>query len=151
MAANIFNETDYVDIKTRIHQLNIQSQRQWGTMSLPQMLEHCSVQLKKALGIIPEGAYEGPSMYRTAFGHWLLFYAMPWPKSAATPSQMNMLSNGATVADVQDSKRALLGLLEKVQSQYQFNTHPFFGKMDKKDWGRLIWKHLDHHLKQFGN
>ncbi len=151
MAANIFNETDYTAIKNRIHQLNMQSQRVWGKMSLPQMLEHCSIQLKKALGIIPEGAYEGPSMFRTAPGRWLLLYAMRWPRGVATPSQMNMLSNGATVADVQDSKRVLLGLLEKVQSQQHFSPHPFFGKMDKKDWGRLIWKHLDHHLKQFGN
>jgi hypothetical protein len=151
MAANIFNQKDYADIKNRINQLNAQSQRQWGKMSLPQTLEHCSIQLKKALGIIPESAYEGPAMYRTSFGRWLLFYAMPWPKSAATPSQMNMLQNGSTVADIQDSKRALLGLLEKVQSQDHLNTHPFFGKMGKKDWGRLIWKHLDHHLRQFGN
>ena len=151
MAANIFNEADYVSIKKRIQQLSAQSQRGWGTMSLPEALEHCSIQLKKALGIIPETAYEGPSIYRTAFGRWLLFYAMPWPKGTATPSQMNMLTNGATPADIHGSKQALLGLLEKVQSQDHFNPHPFFGKMDKKDWGRLIWKHLDHHLKQFGN
>lgn len=151
MAANIFNETDYAGIKNRINQINIHSQRKWGKMSLPQMLEHCSIQLKKALGIIPETAYEGPSMYRTDLGRWLLLYAMPWPKGVATPSQMNMFSNGATVADVQDSKRLLLGLLENLQLQEHFNPHPFFGRMDKKDWGRLIWKHLDHHLKQFGN
>jgi len=151
MAANIFNETDYAAIKNCINQLNAQNQRQWGQMSLSQALEHCSIQLKKALGIIPETAYEGPAMYRTSVGRWLLFYAMPWPKGVATPSQMDMLHNGATVADVQNSKLALLGLLEKVQSHEHFNPHPFFGKMDKKDWGRLIWKHLDHHLGQFGN
>ena len=151
MAANIFNETDYAAIKNCINQLNAQNQRQWGQMSLSQALEHCGIQLKKALGIIPETAYEGPAMYRTSVGRWLLFYAMPWPKGVATPSQMDMLRNGATVADVQNSKLALLGLLEKVQSLEHFNPHPFFGKMDKKDWGRLIWKHLDHHLRQFGN
>ena len=95
MAANIFNEADYAAIKNRINQLNAQSQRQWGQMSLPQALEHCSIQLKKALGIIPETAYEGPAMYRTSVGRWLLFYAMPWPKGASTPSQMDMLHNGS--------------------------------------------------------
>ena len=151
MAANIFNQTDYAGIKNRINRLNAESQRQWGKMTLPQMLEHCSIQLKRALGIIPETAYEGPSVFRTAFGRWLLFYAMPWPKGAATPSQMNMSTNGLPVADIQVSKQALLDLLERVQLQERFNTHAFFGKMDKKDWGRLMWKHLDHHLRQFGN
>lgn len=151
MAANIFNDTDYVDIKNRINQLNAASQRQWGQMSLAQMLEHCSIQLKKAIGIIPETACEGPAMYRNAFVRWLLFYAMPWTKGAATPSQMDMLHNGSPVADIHHSKQVLLGLLEKVQLQDHFNPHPFFGTMKKKDWGRLLWKHLDHHLKQFGN
>jgi len=151
MAANIFNQQDYAGIKNRINQLNAQSRRQWGTMSLPQMLEHCSIQLKRALGIIPETAHEGPSMFRTAFGRWLLFYAMPWPKGAPTPSQMNMSTNGSVVADIPDSKQALLELLEKVQLQEHFGPHAFFGKLDKKDWGRLMWKHLDHHLRQFGN
>jgi hypothetical protein len=28
--------------------------------------------------------------------------------------------------------------------------HPLFGKMGKTQWGRVVWKHLNHHLKQFG-
>ena len=111
MAANIFNQKDYTDIKNRINQLNTESQGQWGEMSFSQMLEHCNIQLKIGLGIIPETAYEGPSMYRTTIGRWLLFYALPWPKGAATPSQMNMLSNGSPVTGIQDSKQALLELL----------------------------------------
>ena len=67
MAANIFNKTDYEGIKNRINRLNEESQRQWGKMTLPQMLEHCSIQLKRALGIIPETAYEGPSLFQNCF------------------------------------------------------------------------------------
>jgi len=29
-------------------------------------------------------------------------------------------------------------------------NHPFWGKMTYKDWNKLMWKHIDHHLKQFG-
>jgi hypothetical protein len=28
--------------------------------------------------------------------------------------------------------------------------HPFFGPLTHAGWGRLAWKHLDHHLRQFG-
>ena len=28
--------------------------------------------------------------------------------------------------------------------------HPFFGPLTSAEWDRLQWKHLDHHLRQFG-
>ena len=56
------------------------------------------------LGIVPETGYEGPSMHRTTIGRWMLLYALPWPKGAETPSQMNILNNGSPVPDLQDSK-----------------------------------------------
>ncbi len=151
MAANIFNQKDYTDIKNRINQLHTQSQRQWGKMSLDQMLEHCSIQLRVGLGIVPETGYEGSSIYRTTIGRWILLYALPWPKGTNTPSQMNILNNGSSLPDIQHSKQILLELLEKVQVIPRLKPHPFFGNMEKKDWGRLIWKHLDHHLRQFKN
>jgi len=151
MAANIFIQKDYMNIIDRINQLNTQSQRQWGEMSLDQTLEHCCIQLRIGLGMVPETGYEGPSMFRTAIGRWMLLYALPWPKGTDTPSQLNILSNGLSVPDMEDSKQALLELLEKVQVEHSLKPHPFFGNMKRKDWGRLIWKHLDHHLRQFGN
>ncbi len=151
MAANIFNQKDYMGIKNRINQLNPQSQHQWGKMSLIQTLEHCSIQLRIGLGIVSENGYEGPSIYRTTIGRWILLYAVPWPKGTKTPSQMNILSNSSSVSDLQDSKQTLLELLEKTQIEHRLKPHPFFGDMKKKDWGRLIWKHLDHHLRQFRN
>ena len=30
------------------------------------------------------------------------------------------------------------------------DPHPFFGRMTGEEWDRLLWKHLDHHLRQFG-
>ncbi|MBB6632612.1 DUF1569 domain-containing protein [Cohnella thailandensis] len=28
--------------------------------------------------------------------------------------------------------------------------HPFFGKFSPEEWRKGIYKHLDHHLRQFG-
>ena len=28
--------------------------------------------------------------------------------------------------------------------------HPKFGPLTQSEWGRLAWKHRDHHLRQFG-
>jgi hypothetical protein len=147
---SIFQESEYAQIVDRIKQLSSASQRKWGKMNVAQMLEHCSIQLKKALGILPVGKPAGPAIYRTTIGRWLALHVVPWPKGSATPPEMNMDTNGVVVQDVEKGKQQLLHLLQQVQERESFGPHTFFGAMNKKDWGRLIWKHLDHHLRQFG-
>ncbi|MCI4669224.1 MAG: DUF1569 domain-containing protein [Bacteroidia bacterium] len=151
MAANIFDSGDYQSIKARIDKLNPTSPAQWGKMSVDQMLRHCAIQLQMGLGKIENKSFEGPGLFRTAFGRWAGLYAFPWPKGSNTPSKMDMSKNEVSVDDFESEKKLLLELLELVQASKGLKPHPFFGAMEKKDWGRLIWKHLDHHLNQFGN
>jgi hypothetical protein len=44
----------------------------------------------------------------------------------------------------------LLQRLNEFFSARQYSPHPFFGNLNNKDWGRLAWKHFNHHLLQFG-
>jgi hypothetical protein len=150
MAANIFDAQHYAEILTRIQQLDDNSAGKWGKMNLPQMLTHCGIQLKKALGLIPEGPTEGPAVFRTAMGRWIVLSAIPWPKGSATPADMNMEINAVSPPEVAAGKAALQLLLDEIQHTNVFLAHPFLGKLSKKEWGRMIWKHLDHHLRQFG-
>jgi hypothetical protein len=149
MAQNIFNADDYAAIIKRIEALTPNAQRKWGTMTLPQMLEHCILQLKLALGIITNNEKK-TSFLNTAFGRWMALYIAPWPKGGATPQAMNVTLNMTAIDEVTVEKERLLQLLQTVQQHNHFQPHPFFGAVNKKDWGRLIWKHLNHHLKQFG-
>jgi Protein of unknown function (DUF1569) len=149
MAANIFYSSDFDLILQRIDQLTNQSQRRWGKMNLPQMLEHCAIQLKKALGISPATKAQGPALFRTSFGRWMALYAFPWPKGSNTPADMNMEINSVSVQSFEHEKAQLVQLLQQVQQKDSLGVHPFFGAVNKKDWGRLIWKHLGHHLRQF--
>ncbi|TPW11975.1 MAG: hypothetical protein FD129_1557, partial [bacterium] len=41
-------------------------------------------------------------------------------------------------------------LIERVAAAERLEPHPFFGNLNIDEWGRLSWKHLDHHLRQFG-
>ncbi len=150
MASNIFYKQDYQNILNRINALLKDNQRKWGNMSLNQMLEHCSIQLKLGLGMIEQNDYEGPSIQRTWFGRWSFLYVLPWPKGLPTPSKMNVINNQIDSIGFDEGKKQLLSLLEEVQSRPNLRLPPFFGPLSKKDWGRLIWKHIDHHLKQFG-
>ena len=54
---NLFDATVVNEVKTRLGQLGPQSERQWGKMTLPQMLAHCSASMQWAVGdVVPEKA-----------------------------------------------------------------------------------------------
>jgi hypothetical protein len=147
---NILKESDYAEIRERIMALSATSPRKWGRMDLQQMLVHCTVQLKLAVGEI-SSRRQGPSLMRSGLGKRILFSNLPWPKGATTPKEMNVETNDFLLTDLETEKRNLLNYLDKAKGQEQFEPHPFFGHLNREEWSRLIYKHLDHHLKQFGS
>lgn len=150
MASNIFNQQDYQVILRRISTLSSGNQKKWGKMNLNQMLKHCSIQLKLGLGHVEQPGYEGPAIQRSWFVYKSFLYVIPWPKGLPTPSKMNIVKNNIPSLQFTEEKKQLIKLLGEVQSNSNLRPHPFFGPLNQKDWGRLIWIHLDHHLKQFG-
>ncbi|MEP7321707.1 MAG: DUF1569 domain-containing protein [Saprospiraceae bacterium] len=147
---NILNEVDYLEIKGRIQGLPETSTRRWGKMDIQEMLVHCTRQLKLAMGEMPSDQ-QGPSILRSKLGKWFLFSNVPWPKGAVTPVEMNTHITTYSLTDFETEKKELLKYLELVKNYTAFKTHPFFGDLNRKEWARLVYKHLDHHLKQFGS
>lgn len=146
---NIFSEEDYNDIVKRIENLQETQTRQWGFMDVVQMFKHCSLQLKLALGKILSTEAEGPALYRTGFVKWLVIFVIPWSKGLPTPGKMNLGKINVDTNSFTIEKKQLLSLLEEVKLQNEFLPHPFLGNMNKRYWGRIMWKHLNHHLRQF--
>jgi hypothetical protein len=151
MAETINSEQDYSKILLRIKGLTENNTAIWGKMNLSQMIEHCSIQLKLALGDLPEQKLESSFLYKTLLGRWLSLYIVPWPKGFETPSIMNMETNNLPVPVFEEGRKNLIELLKRISKEEQLAIHPFYGKINKNDWGRLIWVHLNHHLKQFNN
>ena len=149
MKSNIYNQKDYQSILKRIDAMRPENKRKWGKMNIEQMLEHCSLQLKLGLGHIKLSGFEGPSIQRTWLVRKLMLFVIPWTKGLPTPSQMNVVKNTLPSEEFDAEKDQLIRLLEEVQQNPNLKPHAFFGAMNQTDWGRLIWKHLDYHLKQF--
>ena len=147
---NILKEADYAEIRKRIMTLSDSSLRQWGKMEIQQMLVHCTTQLKLAVGEI-SAQTRGPSFLRSGLGKWILLSNLPWIKGAPTPDEMNVEKNNFLLTGIEMEKRDLLNYLEKAKGQVQLKPHPFFGNLSRNEWSRLIYKHIDHHLKQFGS
>lgn len=147
---NILNEEDSLEIKRRIQKLSETNTPLWGKMEIQEMLVHCTRQLKLAVGEISSNQ-QGSSFLRSKLGKWLLFSIVPWPKGADTPAEMNAEIASFSLTDFETEKNELLNYIDKVREHTSLKTHPFFGELNMKDWARLIYKHLDHHLKQFGS
>lgn len=147
---NLFNSKDYQSVLIRINKISALSENNWGKMNVNQMVLHVKDQLDIALGH-KSAAPQGPFHYRTKLCLWLKLYILPWKKNKEiTPREMDSRFNGMVVTDFENDKHLLLLRLQEFVSTSRFNDHPFYGKLTKKDWGRLAWKHINHHLMQFG-
>lgn len=147
---NLLNQKDCEKIIRRMNTITPFSEKLWGKMDVNQMIVHLKDQLDIALGIKVAKA-QGPLILRTMVGRNLALYFLPWRKGKeATPKEMDASLNGMIITDFESDKHLLLSRIKEFEVAASFYPHPFFGKLGNKDWGRLAWKHINHHLLQFG-
>jgi hypothetical protein len=148
---NLFDPTVANQVKIRLAQLSPQSERLWGKMTAAQMLTHCSVSMQWAVGeVVPEklalptrlmGQLVKPMVFRNDD---------PMRKNSPT-------ATGLIVTDERDLSKErdrLSALIDRFSvggpAACTSNPHSFFGTMTPEQWAILTYKHLDHHLRQFG-
>jgi hypothetical protein len=144
---NLFDADVKHDIIDRINKLTPQTQRQWGKMNVSQMLAHVQMPINIAYGTHqPKGSFLlrliGP-----------LFKSKLWddnPYKQSLPTDPTFIMTGNS-KDFEKEKSALLDLIGRfTENNIARDRHPIFGKLTKEQWSKATWKHLDHHLKQFG-
>ena len=149
LSANLFCPESRQNLLQRIDYLYPKSRRHWGTMSLPQMLAHCSLQIEIALGhYAADPAGEFP--YRLKICRFLHFYLLPFQGGKKTIPIMDMDLHPAISPDFATQKMRLLSSISRFLDREELAPHPLFGRISSLQWGRLIWIHLNHHLIQFG-
>ncbi len=133
----------------RIDRLQPDSPRQWGKMTPAQMQVHIGDQLRIALGTLPCASIAN-FVSTSAPVRWIVIHSpLPWPKGAPTAPE---LKNPATATWDAD-RDGLIEVIRKAAAcgtSHNWQPHPAFGKLDGHSWGVLIWRHMDHHLRQFG-
>ena len=146
----ITNTSAYESIRKRILALNENSTRQWGRMTVHQMLLHCIDALKMTIGEL-QVADKSNFLTRTIVKKFALGKSK-FPKSTPTAPELVKTEVETNAADIEKDKQILLAYIDKIKnaSEKDFEVHPIFGKMNKIEYGTLIYKHLDHHLRQFG-
>ena len=143
---DLFDHAVKQDILERINKLNNQSTAKWGKMSVGQMLAHCQMPLGVGLGVHTVsrsflGRLFGPLIKPMIYNNKPFKQGLPTDKSFVMKDPK----------DFEKEKQALIRMIKGFNETSIVNkVHPIFGKMTKEQWSKGTWKHLDHHLQQFG-
>lgn len=147
---SIWNEADRRELFARVEKLDPQSKARWGKMNAPQMLVHMADAFRMALGDIDIRFRKTP--LRFAPLKFILIYVLPFiPKGAPTARELQKTQPAVWREDVLMLRRLMDRLIAaRGQPAREWPPHPLFGKMSARAWGAVNFKHMDHHLKQFG-
>lgn len=146
---NLFEPATVAEVKSRVNLLTPANRRLWGTMSVAQMLEHCSIGFEFASG------HTRPP--RMLMGRILGPVIKPLALKDDAPMRRN--SPTAPILVIQgepqfvSTKTRLLGLIDGFATGGAAgctdHPHIFFGRLNADEWAILMYKHVDHHLRQF--
>lgn len=144
---SIFNKTDNQDIISRIEKLTPNTPALWGKMTVDQMLKHINEAMLVAFGeneikVNFLMRFLGKVMKNKVFNS-------DFKKNSPTAKEFIFTEK----YDFDASKNELVKNFSRFAEGHQsirLTNHPFWGKMTSEDWDKLMWKHMDHHLKQFG-
>jgi hypothetical protein len=147
---SLYDAATAAEIKERIARLQPASQRQWGKMNVAQAVAHCAITMEWAVGdTLPPRMFLG-----RLFG--------PLVKSKVLKDDSPMARNAPTAKsliipderDLQRERQRLCTLIDRFSEagpqRCTTHAHTFFGPLTPDEWARLMYKHLDHHLRQFG-
>lgn len=151
MTKNIFDPTISNEVIDRVNSLTCDTKQKWGKMNVGQMLAHCNVTYEMAFD-------ESKTKKPKGFKGWML-------KKFVKPIVCNdkpYKQNGRTAPEFiktdkyefESEKSRLINYIKKTTSltgkHFEGKTSHSFGILTEQEWNNMFYKHLDHHLNQFG-
>jgi hypothetical protein len=146
---SLFNAIENREVINRLNKLTSETKALWGKMSVAQMLAHSQTTIEVALG---ERHLKGGLI---AF----LFGKIAKKKlGGEAPFKHNLPTAPSFIVkddrNFNEEKDKIINLVQRFgdtdPEEIAARPHPFFGRLTAEEWNNLQWKHLDHHLRQFG-
>ena len=147
---NIFDSSIVSEVVQRINNLKPNSKGLWGKMTVAQMLAHCNV----AYEMVYTDKHPKPGAFKT----WMLKLFVksavvgpkPYPKNGRTAPEFIV----NTERNFEKEKKRLIDFIQKTQklgeAYFDNKESHSFGALTKEEWSTMFYKHIDHHLVQFG-
>ena len=133
----------------RLRRLRVDSPRRWGRMTPHQAVCHLSDAMRVTLGELPVKRHRIGAARRVVAA---LAFTLPlrWPRGFRTARELDQERDGTPPLDFERDRAELAALVQRIASTPTVTDHPFWGRMGPGMTGRYTWRHMDHHLRQFG-
>ena len=146
---NLFERETTDEVIARVDKLQPTSPRQWGKMDVAQMMAHCSITMDIASGRLNlPRAFIGRLL--APFFKSIFTNEKPFGKNGPTGKELVVADQKDFVQEQKQLKLKIQQFCEGGAAQCTRHPHPFFGPLTPEEWSRGMYKHLDHHLRQFG-
>lgn len=142
----IWDKADRDNLVRRLDNLSANAKPKWGKFTAPQMVTHLNEAIRMGLGELPVQARRTP--FKKFPLKQLIIYVAPFPKGAPTAPELLAGTGGEWNGEISRFKELLNRF--STGSHTRMPEHPAFGRLSRNAWGRLGYRHIDHHLKQFG-
>ena len=148
---NVFNQTHAAEIINRIHKLTPSTKPNWGKMNVAQMLAHTNVTYEL---VYDEHKHPKPKGFMKFMLKTLVKPTVvgekPYKKNSRTGPNFLITDQ----REFEHEKKRLIDHINKTQQLGEDHFHGkeshSFGPLNKTEWNNMFYKHLDHHLTQFG-
>jgi hypothetical protein len=131
----------------RLDRLSPEAERRWGSLTAPGMVAHLVDAMLMTFGELSVPSRHFPIRYPPL--KQLIIYWLPFPKGAPTAPEII----GRLPADWHAECASLRTLVHRFAERDRHGSwpdHPAFGSLTGRAWGVLAYRHIDHHLRQFG-
>ena len=139
------------DLERRLDRLEPDSKARWGRMSSHQAVCHLADAFRMVLG---ERTIDEPVTLATRTVVRFVAFTLPiaWPRNVQTAAAIDQERGGTPPAEFEADVHELRVLLKRFPDAVQqgMDPHPLFGNLTRGEWGRWGYRHMDHHLTQFG-
>lgn len=149
MRKSIYSPESIQEILGRIEKLQPDHRPKWGSMSAVEMLAHCNMAHYSILKVQPSG--DAPT-FKQRLNKLVFFYLKKeFPRLAKGPRRFDMKGkvDGAAFQDEMSKYKHIIRKYGKLEGRL-IGNHPRLGPLSHEEWGRFVWMHADHHLRQFG-
>jgi hypothetical protein len=146
---SIFTTQAHNEIKARLDSMSETTERQWGKMTPGQMAHHCQ---KAFLVPLEKTTPKKPPLFMRLmipFFKKSMYNDSVWKKNMPTPKDFQVTDE----RDFEKERSSLQQLINEFHEKgesHNWPVHPAFGNFTPAQWGQMEYKHLDHHLRQFG-
>ncbi len=147
---NLFLPSTTLSLHARIDALTHESQPLWGKMNVSQMLAHCCVPFEQALG----ERHDGPPLLMKLMVKLFFKKAMtnevPYKQNSPTAPAFRITDQRDLERERTRLKAYVTRFQELGREHFDGREQISLGRLTAQEWNNLMYKHLDHHLRQFG-